>query len=55
MVECISYEQHIEAYAKYYFNKEFRKKNCQKGLERAKQFFWSKCSDEILEVIKNNA
>lgn len=54
MIDWDSDEQHIEAYEKYYFNSELRKKNRQKGLERAKQFSWKKCVNQIVEVIKSN-
>ena len=52
MIDWDSDEQHIKAYENYYFNKELREQNRQKGLERAKQFSWSKCANEILDVIR---
>lgn len=54
MIDYDSDEQHIEAYEKYYFNKELREENRQKGLQRAKQFSWKKCVDEMFEIIKRN-
>ena len=54
MIDWDSDEQHIEAYEKYYFNKELREQNRQKGLERAKQFSWEKCVNQMMEVMKGN-
>lgn len=57
MIDWDSDEQHIEAYEKYYFNKELRKEYAQKGLERSKQFSWEKCAnimiEKMLEVCQN--
>lgn len=44
----------IEAYEKMYFNFDYRKECRKKGLERAKQFSWEKCTSEILDYIKEN-
>lgn len=53
MIDWDSDEQHIQAYEKYYFDNGLRMLNRTKGLERAKQFSWEKCTNEILRVIKN--
>lgn len=53
MIDYDGDEQHIHAYEKYYFDKELRNNNAQKGIERAKQFSWEKCADEIMEIIGN--
>ena len=53
MIDWDSDEQHIDAYEKYYFNHELREQNRQKGLERAKQFSWEKCTNIIVESMKN--
>ena len=49
MIDWDSGEQHVGAYEKYYFDKELRKKNSRKGLDRAKFFSWKKCVDGIIE------
>ena len=53
MIDWDSDEQHIEAYEKYYFNRELRAEFAQKGLERAKQFSWEKCVDVMVTIFKN--
>lgn len=53
MIDWNSDEQHIQAYEKYYFDNGLRMLNRTKGLERAKQFSWEKCTNEILEVMEN--
>jgi glycosyltransferase involved in cell wall biosynthesis len=54
MIDWDNDEQHIEAYEKYYFNPTLRKENSQKGLERAKQFSWEKCANEMVDTIVQN-
>lgn len=54
MIDWDSDEQHVKAYEKYYFDKELREQNRLKGLERAKQFSWSKCVNQMLEVMYKN-
>lgn len=49
MIDWDNDEQHIAAYEKYYFNKEYREQMGQKGLERAKMFSWEKTVDSILK------
>lgn len=51
MIDWDSDEQHVEAYEKYYFDKELREENQRKGLERAQTFSWKKTTDEIVCVI----
>ncbi len=48
-------EDLIKAFEKMYFDKEFREECSKKGLERAKEFTWSKCVDVIANEIKKNA
>ena len=55
MIDWDSDEQHIEAYEKYYFNEDLRKKYALKGLERAKLFSWKKTVDKMIELMKLNA
>lgn len=45
-------EEMIKAYEKMYFDNEFRQSCSQKGLERAKNFSWEKCTSELLEFIE---
>lgn len=52
MIDWDSDEQHVQAYEKYYFNSEIRNDFAKKGLERAKQFSWQKCTDEMVKVMK---
>ena len=52
MIDWDSDEQHIEAYEKYYFDKDLKESNSRKGLTRAKQFSWEKCVNEMIESIK---
>lgn len=54
MIDWDSDEQHIKAYEDYYFNKNLRKENSQRGLTRAKEFTWEKCSNQIIVQIINN-
>lgn len=51
LIDWDSDEQHINAYEKYYFDKNLREENSKKGLERVKQFSWEKCTNEIMNVI----
>ena len=46
-------EEIIAAYEKMYFDSEFREECKRKGLERARQFSWQKCANEILDFINN--
>ena len=52
MIDYDSDEQHIAAYEKYYFDKKFRDKMAQKGLERAKKFSWKKAVDIIVKQMQ---
>lgn len=54
MIDWDSDEQHVEAYEKYYFNEELRKKNSRKGLERAKLFSWKKTVEKMVETMKKS-
>ena len=49
-----SSEDLISAYEKMYFDESFRKECSTKGLEKAKQFSWEKCTLELLKFIKTN-
>lgn len=51
MIDCSSKQKHIDAYKKYYFSETLRKKNSQKGLERARLFTWEKAVSSILDVV----
>ena len=44
----------INALEKMYFDSSFRKECSIKGLKRASQFSWEKCSNEILDFIKSS-
>ena len=46
-------EEMVAAYEKMYFDSTFRKSCQQKGLERAKQFSWEKCTNEIVNFIQS--
>ena len=46
-------EDMIKAYEKMYFDENFRKECREKGINRAKQFSWEKCAEEILDFINN--
>ena len=52
MIDWDSDEQHIQAYEKYYYNKQFRDDMAQKGLERSKLFSWTKAVDIILNKMQ---
>lgn len=54
MIDWDNDEQHIEAFEKYYFKEDLRKEYAQKGLERAIQFSWKKCVDEMLSFMSMN-
>ena len=49
MIDWDSDEQHIAAYEKYYFDKEYCKMMAQKGLERSKQFSWKNATDIMVK------
>lgn len=51
MIDWDNDEQHIEAYEKYYFNKNLRIQNAEKGLDRAKEFSWEKCTGLMTKEI----
>ena len=42
-------DEHIQAYEKYYFDKQYKDEMAKKGLERSKLFSWKKAADIILE------
>ena len=46
-------EELISAYEKMYFDSDYRNTCIEKGLERAKQFSWEKCTKEILDFIND--
>ncbi len=46
-------EEMIKAYEKMYFDSNFRKDCVKKGIERANQFSWEKCANEIIDFINN--
>lgn len=52
MIDCTNKQQHIESYKKYYFNESLRRKNAQKGLQRAKLFTWNNAVSSILDTIR---
>ena len=54
MIDWDSDEQHIEAYEKYYFYKDLKESNSQKGLDRAKQFSWEKCVNEMVRKMRGS-
>jgi len=54
MINFNSIEEHIEAYEKLYFDKDFRKKLEKKSLKRSKEFSWKKCVDTMVNVIKED-
>ena len=54
MIDWDSDEQHIQAYEKYYFDKEFRNSMAEKGIERASQFSWTKCADIMINKMKRD-
>ena len=53
MINWDSDEQHIKAYEEYYFDEGKRKLFSTKGLERAKQFSWQKCANQMIEVMES--
>ncbi len=55
MIDFDSDEQHIKAYEKYYFDKEYRENNILKGLERTKAFSWKKCASKMIECMSKAA
>ncbi len=53
MIDYDNDEQHVKAYEEYYFDENKRKLFSTKGLERAKQFSWQKCAQQMInEFIK---
>lgn len=52
-IDYDSDEQHIQAYEKYYFNDKLREANKLKGLERAKNFSWEKCSTKMIKTMQS--
>ena len=54
MIDWDSDEQHINAYEKYYFDKDYREQQANKGLERSRAFSWQKTVDIIIAATKRN-
>ena len=54
IIDWDSDEQHISAYEKYYFDKDYREQQANKGLERSRAFSWQKTVDIIVDTIKRN-
>lgn len=52
LVNWKSDEQHIAAFEKYYFDKDFREKMREKAMPRTQLFSWEKCTDQIVQNIK---
>ena len=52
MIDWDSDEQHVEAYEKYYFDKDLREEKQRKGLEKAKTFSWEKTVDDMVVVMR---
>ena len=50
MIDPQDDEAIIHAYERMYFDKTLRDELSAKGLERAKQFSWKKCSDQIVDT-----
>ena len=46
-------EEMIPALEKMYYERDFRTISSKKGIERARNFSWTKCTSEILEFINN--
>lgn len=53
-IEWNNDEQHIKAYEKYYYDKEFSKSIIKKGLERSKLFTWENSVKKMMSIIENN-
>jgi len=53
-IDWDSDEQHIAAYEKYYFDKEYRESMAKKGLQRSKQFSWDKTVDTIINEMQKH-
>lgn len=51
-VDCYSDEQHIAAYEKYYYDREYRDNSVKKGFIQAQKFSWKKTADFIEEKIR---
>ena len=47
-------QEMLSAMEKMYFDRDFREKCIEKGVERAKLFTWKKCVDVISETIKKD-
>lgn len=54
MIDWDNDEQHIAAYEKYYFDKDYRDKMAATGLEHSKEFSWKKTVDIMIEKIKGD-
>lgn len=54
MIDWDSDEQHIKAYEKYYFDKDFREMMAKKGFERSKKFSWKKTTDIMIKTMVEN-
>jgi len=53
-IDWDSDEQHIKAYEKYYFDKDYRDEMAKKGFEHSKQFFWDKTVDIIINKMQKS-
>lgn len=47
-------EAHVEAYEKYYFDRELRRNLAQRGLERSRKFTWKKSVENIMRLIDDH-
>ena len=54
MIDYDSDEQHIQAYEKYYFDKEYANEMRKRGLKRAEQFTWEKCFEIIDHTLEEH-
>lgn len=52
MIDYDSEEQHIQAYEKYYFDKESKKQNSLNGIEQSKKFGWDKCTNKMIAIMQ---
>ncbi len=54
LIDWDSDEQHVSAYEKYYFDKEYREESIKKGLIQAQMFSWKKTVDFMLKKMREN-
>lgn len=52
-VDCDDLQQHVGAYERYYFDRQFKEESISKGFIQAKTFSWHKTVDEVIRIMNS--